>query len=324
VRTTLLPGILEEPWAPALARAAGRTLGEGLGICNNPEFLREGSAIKDYSDPPFVVVGASAEGDAAAVLELYESIQAETIVVDTRTAALLKYACNAFHALKVSFANEIGTLAMSLGADGHKVMRLLCMDDKLNISKAYLRPGLAFGGSCLPKDLRALARFAQQQAIDVDLLPAILSSNQKHLNRAIKAVQDAGSRRVGLVGLGFKAGTDDLRESSLVLMAETLIGKGFKLKVYDPNISMSRLHGRNLAYVDQHLPHLAELLVDDREELYAHAELLVLGSDVLLCDWRAEYQGHILDLRSDLVGGQAKTCTANPSSAKDETSAFAH
>jgi GDP-mannose 6-dehydrogenase len=302
VRSTLLPGILEDRLAPALAEAAGCELGEQISLCNNPEFLRESSAIRDYDQPPFVLVGAPNEWQAGAVMDLYRGIGAEQIVTDTRTAALVKYACNAFHALKVAFANEIGTVARSFGANGHEVMNLVCRDRKLNISPAYLRPGFAFGGSCLPKDLRALIRHAEQHALQLPLLPAVLHSNDSHLRRAIRMIEQSGHRRIGLVGLSFKANTDDLRESPQVVLAETLLGRGYELRIYDPNIQIQRLHGRNLAYVDQHLPHLAGLLVSKPTELFEHAALLVLGTDVAdKLDMTFGFNGDILDLRRDLA-----------------------
>lgn len=302
VRSTLLPGILEERLAPLLKEAAGCELGSDVTLCNNPEFLRETTAIRDYDNPPFVLVGAAEPAQAEEVLALYQRVKADRFVTDTRTAALVKYACNAFHALKIDFANEIGTLAAALGADGQEVMRLVCQDKRLNISPAYLRPGFAFGGSCLPKDVRALVRFAQRSAIRTDLLSAILPSNEAHLERALKMVRAAGCKRVGLVGLSFKAGTDDLRESPQVILAETLLGRGYDVKIYDPGVRMARLVGKNLAYVDVHLPHLAALLVDRPEEILGHAELLVLATDVAdELDWEPAYGGEVIDLRRDLV-----------------------
>ena len=307
VRSTLLPGILQERLAPLLAESAGRELGPSLGICNNPEFLRESSAIKDYDDPPFVLVGALEESDAQVVLDLYSKLDAEQVVTDPSAAALVKYACNAYHALKVCFANEIGGLAKAFGTNGIEVMRLLCKDKKLNISPAYLRPGFAFGGSCLPKDVRALVRFAQQQALSVDLLEATLSSNEAHLRRAVRLVQESGCRKIGLVGLSFKAGTEDLRESPQVILAESLLGRGYDLKIYDPGVAVSRLRGRNLAYVDQHLPHLAALLIDDPDQVALHAELLILATSVGdSIPWRQRCAGQIIDLRRDLVA-ESKT-----------------
>ncbi len=302
VRSTLLPGILESRLAPLLASASGRELGGSLKICNNPEFLRESIAIRDYDGPPFVVVGTVDGGEADDVLELYSTIDADKVVTDSRTAALLKYGCNAYHALKVAFANEMGSLAKSFGADGIQVMDLLCRDTKLNVSKAYLRPGFAFGGSCLPKDVRALTRYAEEQAVRVSLLRGILPSNQEHLERAFRLIEDSGQKQIGVVGLSFKAGTDDLRESPFVTLVESLVGRGYEVKIYDPGISVSRLKGRNLAYVDQHLPHLAALLVEDVSELFDHASLLVLGNDIANeVDIPACFKDSLVDLRRSIV-----------------------
>jgi GDP-mannose 6-dehydrogenase len=306
VRSTLLPGILEERVAPLLAEAAGRELGPGLRICNNPEFLRESTAIADYYAPPFVVVGTVDDWHARDVLELYRSVPAEQIVTDSRTAAMLKYACNAFHALKIAFANEIGALARALGADGPEVMELLCRDTKLNVSRAYLRPGFAFGGSCLPKDLRAMTRFAGREGLALLLLDSILPSNQAHLRRAIEMVEEAGCRKIGVVGLSFKANTDDLRESPCVTLVETLVGRGYDIKIYDPGISLSQLRGRNLAYIDQHLPHLAALMVDTPEALQAHAELVLACTDVAdTIEFSPTYDRQVIDLRKGLVMADA-------------------
>ena len=301
IRSTLLPGILEEQLSPLLEQSAECKLGRLLCLCNHPEFLREGSAIHDYDEPPFIVVGANGAREAEQVFDLYGKIDAERILTDTRTAALVKYTCNAFHALKVTFANEIGTLAQSFGANGHEVMQMVCRDRKLNISPAYMKPGFAFGGSCLPKDLRGLPRHAEQQALRLELLKSILPSNDSHLDRAIRMVQDAGQRSIGIIGLSFKAGTDDLRESPLVMLAETLMGRGYDLKIYDPGVAPSRLIGQNLAYADRHLPHLAAMLTDEPEEVFHHSSLLVLGTDVADdLDWKMKYSGDVIDLRYDL------------------------
>ncbi|MGC1275478.1 MAG: nucleotide sugar dehydrogenase [Planctomycetaceae bacterium] len=302
VRSTLLPGLLDERFLPVLEAALGEKVGDRVRLCNNPEFLRETTAIRDYDRPPFVVVGSSEPAWANDVFALYEGIDAPRLTTDARTAAMVKYACNAFHAMKVVFANEIGALARALGADGREVMRIACCDTHLNISPAYLRPGFAFGGSCLPKDVRALTRFAQREAINVDLLDAVLPSNQAHIDRAFRAIRETNHRKIGLVGLSFKADTDDLRESPQVILAETLLGRGFDLRIYDPSVRVGGLVGRNLAYIDHRLPHLAALLVEDPGELYAHAELLVLGTDVAeKIDWKSGFDGPVIDLRCDLV-----------------------
>ncbi len=315
VRSTLLPGILEERLAPLLVEASGRTLGDGLQLCNNPEFLRESTAIRDYDEPPFVVVGTLNGWNAAPVMDLYANVAAEQVVTDSRTASMLKYTCNAFHALKIAFANEIGALSKSLGANGREVMDLVCRDDKLNISKVYLRPAFAFGGSCLPKDLRALNRFADREALWLSVLGAVLPSNREHLQRAIDMIEDRGHKQIGLVGLSFKAHTDDLRESPFVTLVETLVGRGYKIKIYDPGISVSRLRGRNLAYIDRHLPHLAALLVETPDELYEHSDLLLLGTGIAddLDNLDTRFTGDIIDLRTALV------TAGNPSQATEPT-----
>ena len=300
IRSTLLPGILEEQLAPALMEASGRELGDDLWLCNNPEFLREATAIRDYDDPPFVLVGADDPQAAEAVGDLYSNVRAERIVTDARTAALVKYSCNAFHAVKVAFANEVGAVARSFGADGQRVMELLCRDKKLNVSPAYLRPGFAFGGSCLPKDLRALTRHIEREGLDLSLLKSVLPSNQAQIRRGVQLVRQAGHRKIGLVGLSFKAHSDDLRESPLVILAEALLGRGYDLKIYDPFVQVSRLRGRNRAYVEQHLPHLAALFVEEPSDLLRHASLLVLGNDVANGLDCSDFAGKVIDLRADL------------------------
>ncbi len=301
VRSTLLPGILEENIIPELENSLGEPVGGRVRICNHPEFLRETTALKDYDRPPFVIVGTDDDEVAGTVFSLYDGVEAERIQTDTKSAAMIKYACNAFHALKVDFANEIGVLAKAMGADGQRVMDIVCRDRQLNISPAYLRPGFAFGGSCLPKDVRALSRFAQQHAIRTHLLEAILPSNQAHLERALDEIRSLDVQRVGMIGLSFKAGTDDLRESPQVWLAEQLIGRGYELKIYDPVVQVSRLVGQNLAFVDRHLPHLAKLLVEHPEEA-ADADLLILATNVAdEIQWETLYGGPIFDLRSDLV-----------------------
>ncbi len=301
VRSTLLPGLLEERLSPLLQQASGLTVGTNVFLCNNPEFLRESCAIRDYDNPPFVLVGVNEDRSADVVLDLYRKVRSEKITTDTRTAALVKYACNSFHAVKIAFANEIGVLAKSLGADGHEVMNLLCQDRKLNVSSAYLRPGFAFGGSCLPKDLRALTRYGDEVGLRLQLLSSVLPANDAQIQRGLRLVQEFGCRKIGLVGLSFKAGTDDLRESPLVILAETLLGRGFEVRIYDPHVQVSRLRGRNLAYVDRHLPHLAALFVETPQELCDHAGLLVLGTDVAKELDLSSFEGSIIDLRRDLA-----------------------
>lgn len=301
VRSTLLPGILEERLLPLLSDSAGGKMGDCIRICNNPEFLREGSAIADYDDPPYVLVGVTDDWDAKCVFDLYCGIKKDHIVTDTRTAALVKYASNAMHAMKVTFANEMGSLAKAMDADGQKVMQLVCRDTKLNISSAYLRPGCAFGGSCLPKDLRALVRYAEDRTLTLKLLDSIGPANEAHLRRALEMIQASEQQKIGMVGLSFKSGTDDLRESPQVILAELLLARGFDIRIYDPNITSSQLTGSNRDSVDQRLPNLDTLLVNDPAELYEHASLLVLCTSVAdQLDWQTQYDGAVFDLRVDL------------------------
>lgn len=309
IRSTLLPHLLEEEIKPALEESLGEPLGRRVHLCYNPEFLRESTAVADYDNPPFVLVGADEEDAAQQVLSLYARLQAQQIVTDLRTAALVKYACNAFHALKISFANEIGMLARSMNAEGAKVMDIVCQDRRLNISAAYLRPGFAFGGSCLPKDLRAINRYAERNAVPVGVLQSILPSNDSVLEQGVRLVQKRAGlkRRIGLIGLSFKAGTDDLRESPQVRLAETLIGRGYDVRIFDPEVTTSRLIGRNRSYVDHHLPHLAELLESEVEQVYQHAELLILGTAVSdHVAWQSDFTGEVVDLRHDLTATQPK------------------
>jgi GDP-mannose 6-dehydrogenase len=308
VRSTLLPGVLEEELRQTLQAALGKTCPNHQGsvwLANNPEFLREGSAVADYDRPPFLIVGADEPWQAQMVLQLYERVDAPRWITDPRTAALLKYACNAFHALKVAFANEIGALAAQFGADGHRVMELLCKDDKLNLSPAYLKPGFCFGGSCLPKDVRALVRVAEQVGSPLPLLSAILPSNESHFRRAVERIRSYGLRRVGLMGLAFKPGTDDLRESPQVLLAATLIREGFLVRIYDPHVHPARLRGQNLSYAERHLPNLASLLTDNLLELFQHAELMVICTDVVKPEELVPFEGEVLDLRVDLARPRA-------------------
>ena len=279
VRSTVLPGTTEEVVEPRVRAASGRASGDPtLGIAVNPEFLREGSAIADFDAPPKTVVGQidAASGDAVAAL--YEGIAAPVFRLPLRVAEMVKFADNAFHALKIAFANEIGVLARESGIDSHELMSVFVADRKLNISEAYLRPGFAFGGSCLPKDLRALVRAGREADLELPLLESILPANERHLERTLDVVLRLGHRRVGLLGLAFKPGIDDLRESPLVELAERLLGKGYDLKIYDRAVSLSRLVGANREYMLEHLPHLSELLVESPEEVLEHAEVCIVGA----------------------------------------------
>jgi GDP-mannose 6-dehydrogenase len=278
IRSTLLPGSMQSVVIPTLEDSSRRKAGTDFGVCINPEFLREGTAIYDYDHPPKTVIGASDERAAAMVRELYATLSAPLILTDLRTAEMLKYIDNSWHALKVTFANEVGRLCKATGIDARLAMRLFCTDTKLNISSAYLRPGFAFGGSCLPKDVRALTYQGRLLDVDTPVLSSILVSNQLHIAHALAMIRATGRRRIGLLGLSFKEGTDDLRESPIVTLAEQLIGKGYELCVYDRNVRLSSLLGANREYILNHIPHIGRLMVDRPEQLFEHAEVVVVAS----------------------------------------------
>lgn len=278
VRSTVLPGSTDAVIRPALERASGMQAGRDFGLVMNPEFLREGTAIRDFEEPPFTVVGADDDASACVATSLYEGLTAPTHVVPTRVAETLKYACNAYHGLKVGFANEIGRICKALDVDSHEVMRLFVMDTKLNVSAAYLRPGFAFGGSCLPKDLRAITYRARQLDVDTPILRATLESNEQHIARAFEMIQATGRRQVGVLGLAFKAGTDDLRESPMVTLVERLIGKGLHVVIYDREVSQARLIGANREYIEREIPHIWSLFRTSIEEIIAQSDLVVIGN----------------------------------------------
>jgi len=278
VRSTVLPGTIEGHVIPLLESSSGRRVGEGFGVCANPEFLREGSAVYDFYNPPFTLIGQWDERSGQRLAALYESLQAPIVHTNIRVAELVKYVSNAFHALKISFANEIGNLAKALGVDSHEVMRIFTMDTKLNISPAYLKPGYAYGGSCLPKDLRALLYKARQEDLHLPVLEALPRSNELQARRGVEMVIRTGKKRVGILGLSFKAGTDDLRESPMVYLVETLLGKGYDIRIYDENVSLARLIGANKQYIETVIPHISSLMTSSLEEVLEHAEVLVIGN----------------------------------------------
>jgi GDP-mannose 6-dehydrogenase len=278
VRSTVLPGTTHDVVIPALEAESGKKYGEGFGVSVNPEFLREGSALKDFRQPPLTLVGHNHAADAAGTLALYEKVEAPLVSTTIRAAEMIKYASNAFHALKVCFANEIGNLCKRLGIDSHDVMDIFCRDGKLNLSPYYLKPGFAFGGSCLPKDVRALQYRAKEVDLTVPVLQAILPSNQLQIQHAIDAVLETGRKRVGLLGFSFKAGTDDLRESPIVILAEALLGKGCSLRIYDHNVSLAKLVGANKEYIERQIPHLSSLLCDRIDEVLEGSEVIVVGN----------------------------------------------
>jgi len=281
IRSTMSSLKISEEVTPLLIERLKDRFGKDIVFAMNPEFLREGHAIEDFLHPPFVVVGTDHEAAARRLRELYDPIEAPFFVVSPGTASLLKYACNAFHATKVAFANEIASLEAAFAADANAVMSILCLDRSLNTSPAYLRPGYAFGGSCLPKDLRALTRVASFTGIACPLLDSVLASNSLIIQRSIDAVVSLDVREIALVGLSFKVGTDDLRESPLVELAEKLVGKGYPLRIFDPDVRPESLLGQNLLYINRHLEHLRLLLRDSDEDALSGADLIILGKPLL-------------------------------------------
>jgi GDP-mannose 6-dehydrogenase len=279
VRSTVLPGTMQEVVRPALEAHSGKKAGVDFGLCFHPEFLREGSSVRDFREPPKIVIGVdNDERTVETLLDLYQGFTAPVIKTSIPVAEMVKYTDNCFHALKVVFGNEIGTLCKALGVDSHEVMQIFCQDRKLNISPAYFMPGLAYGGSCLPKDLRALNYLARTRNIHLPVMNSIQASNDLHLGRILDAIVFLGKRNVGLLGLSFKRGTDDLRESPLVELVERLMGKGFRIRIYDENVVMAKLRGGNKAYISQRLPHISELLTDDMKQVVEGAEVVVVGA----------------------------------------------
>ncbi len=276
-RSTLVPGTVEEVLRPLVERESGKLEGEDFHVCFQPEFLREGTSIRDYDRPPFTVVGANSEASVTRLRELFGHLPCEFLATSIRAAEVVKYCCNNFHALKITFANEIARLCEGLGVDAFEVMDLVCKDRQLNISPAYLKPGFAFGGSCLPKDLRATLYLAKTRDVELPMLGNVLASNRVHVEHAIAKVLSSGRRRVGMIGLSFKTGTDDLRESPLVQIAEQFIGKGLSLLVYDPEVHLSRLLGANRRFIEQHVPHIGSLMREDIESVISSSDILVVG-----------------------------------------------
>jgi GDP-mannose 6-dehydrogenase len=278
IRSTVLPGTVEDVVAPILVASSGKRLGPDFGLCFHPEFLREGSSVKDFREPPKIVIGAGDPRSADTLASLYEGFEAPLFKTSIRAAEMVKYADNAFHALKVVFGNEVGAVCKALQIDSHEVMNIFCRDRKLNISANYLMPGFAYGGSCLPKDLRALMHLARSQNVDLPVLSNVDKSNQAQIARALHEVLSLGKRKIGLLGLSFKPGTDDLRESPLVELTERLLGKGCRIRIYDESVSLARLRGGNKAYIEQRLPHISNLLVQELEEVVRQAEVIIVGT----------------------------------------------
>lgn len=277
VRSTVPPGTTEARVAPVLERESGRAIGEGLELGFHPEFLREGSSVRDFLTPPYTIIGSSRPQCREMIEELYRTVNAPIIETSFVAAEAVKTLSNAFHALKIAFANEVGALMKQLGVDGREPMAIFCKDHQLNISEAYLRPGYAFGGSCLPKDLRALVSLGRDLNVDLPVLSSVLPSNNAHIERAFNMVMERGRKRVALIGLAFKPGTDDLRESPLVTLAERLIGKGYDMAIVDHNVEVSRLVGANQAFINKEIPHLERLMCADTAQALKQSDIVIIG-----------------------------------------------
>lgn len=277
-RSTMLPGSMRSVVIPVLEEASGKRAGKDFGVCNNPEFLREGTAVWDFYNPPKTVIGETDSRGGEMLASIYEKMDAPMIRTDVETAEMVKYTDNVWHALKVGFANEIGNICKSIGIDGHEVMNIFCQDTKLNLSPYYMKPGFAFGGSCLPKDVRALSYKARSLDLDLPIINAIMPSNERQVEKGLKMIMDKGSKKVGILGFSFKAGTDDLRESPLVELIERLLGKGYDVRLYDRNVNIASLVGANRDYILNHIPHISKLMENDVEKVLAHADTVVIGN----------------------------------------------
>jgi GDP-mannose 6-dehydrogenase len=289
-RSTLAPGTVEDQLRPIIETESGKRDGEGFHVCFQPEFLREGTSIRDYDKPPFTIVGANGDFAVARLRELFGHLPCEFHVTSIRSAEMVKYCCNNLHAIKITFANETARLCEALGVDPFQVMDLVCKDRQLNISPAYLKPGFAFGGSCLPKDLRATMYLAKSRDVEMPMHGSVLGSNRLHIEHAISKVLASGKRRIGMIGLSFKAGTDDLRESPLVLLAEQFIGKGLSLLVFDPDVHLSQLLGANRRFIENHLPHIGSLIRSDIRSVIGDSDVLVVGlNDARVADALAHH-----------------------------------
>ncbi len=275
-RSTMLPGTVERHLIPILTEASGKRPAVDFGVAMNPEFLREGSSIQDFNLPPRIVIGELDSRSGDTLLPLYADLDAPLVRTSIKTAEMVKYADNAFHALKITFTNEIGKICKGENIDSHELMEIFCLDTKLNLAPAYLKPGFAFGGSCLPKDLRALVYHARSLDLPVPLLESILTSNEAHKQLALQMILRTGKRKVGILGLSFKPFTDDLRESPAVELAERLIGKGFDVSIYDRNVALAKLVGANRAYIEREIPHISNLMVGGLTDVQARAEVLVV------------------------------------------------
>ena len=281
VRSTVLPGTVEKTLIPVLEECSHKVAGRDFGVCMNPEFLREGSAISDYDHPGTIVVGQWDERSGEALVEMYRGVDAPLIRTELAVAEMAKYVSNAYHALKIVFANEIGTLAKVHGVDGQEVMNIFCRDDHLNISKTYLKPGFAFGGSCLPKDVRAITHRAREVDVDTPLLNSLMPSNRQHIERAVDMIEQTNCHKVGILGLSFKNDTDDVRESPAIALVEILVGRGYQVAIYDEHVDPHKLVGANRAFLERELPHIASLMRPSIEQVVGESQVLVITNGTL-------------------------------------------
>ncbi len=277
-RSTMLPGTMMNLVIPTLEESSGKKAGVDFGVCNNPEFLRESTAVYDYYNPPKTVIGETDNKAGEMLASLYSAMDAPMVRTSVETAELVKYTDNVWHALKVSFANEIGNIAKAVGIDGHEVMEIFCKDTKLNLSSYYMKPGFAFGGSCLPKDVRALTYKARSLDLNTPVLNSIIPSNENQIEKGLNMITQKGSKKIGILGFSFKAGTDDLRESPLVEVIERLLGKGYDIRLYDKNVKIASLVGANKDYILNAIPHISKLMVDSISEVLEHADTIVIGN----------------------------------------------
>ena len=278
VRSTILPGTMRNIVIPILEESSGKKAGADFGVCHNPEFLREGSGVEDFNSPPKTVIGELDQASGEMLAAFYGKTDAPLIRTDLETAEMIKYVDNSWHALKIGFANEIGNLCKSFALDAHELMKIFSQDEKLNISSAYLLPGFAFGGSCLPKDLRALAYQARMYDLELPIITSILSSNEMQVARGLQLIMEKGHQRIGVLGFSFKAGTDDLRESPVIEVIERLIGKGYDLRIYDKNVHIASLVGANREFILNRIPHVSRLMVDGIDAVLDHAQTVVIGN----------------------------------------------
>jgi GDP-mannose 6-dehydrogenase len=279
VRSTILPGTSDGLVIPNLEAGSGKKAGRDFAVCYNPEFIREGTAVADFYSPPFTIIGAHDREQGLRIAALYAAIDKPLVHTEMRLAEMLKYICNAFHALKIVFANEIGTIAKSVGVDSQALMQLFCTDEKLNISRAYLQPGFAFGGSCLPKDVRSLAYLGRELDLKLPMLESLLPSNEVHIQRGIDLVLQTGKKKVGVLGLSFKPDTDDLRESPMIELVKALIGEGCQVKIFDEKVKLSSIVGANREFVEKEIPHIGALLHATLEDVVKDSEVIVVGRD---------------------------------------------